>query len=75
MTERSMATESIPGIADRAGVSLRPVMTLRSQLVNVKQIAQGAGVSYGWTWTLRPVSRPRRRTRSRQAIRSRAAVG
>ena len=26
-------------------------MTLRSQLVNVKQIAPGAGVSYGWTWT------------------------
>ena len=40
-----------PGIAARAGVSLRPVMTLRSQLVNVKQIAPGAGVSYGWTWT------------------------
>jgi alanine racemase len=40
-----------PGIAARAGVPLRPVMTLRSQLVNVKQIAPGAGVSYGWTWT------------------------
>ena len=40
-----------PGIAARAGVGLRPVMTLRSQLVNVKQIAPGAGVSYGWTWT------------------------
>jgi alanine racemase len=39
-----------PGIAARAGVGLRPVMTLRSQLVNVKQITQGAGVSYGWTW-------------------------
>ena len=39
-----------PGIAAHAGVPLRPVMTLRSQLVNVKQIATGAGVSYGWTW-------------------------
>jgi alanine racemase len=26
-------------------------MTLRSQLVNVKQIGPGSGVSYGWTWT------------------------
>ena len=39
-----------PGVAELAGVRLRPVMTLRSQLVNVKQIAAGAGVSYGWTW-------------------------
>jgi alanine racemase len=40
-----------PGIAALAGVALRPVMRLRSQLVNVKQIPAGAGVSYGWTWT------------------------
>lgn len=40
-----------PGIAARAGLSLRPVMRLRAQLVNVKQIEAGAGVSYGWTWT------------------------
>lgn len=40
-----------PGIAALAGVALRPVMRLRSQLVNVKQIQPGAGVSYGWTWT------------------------
>ena len=40
-----------PGIAARAEVHLRPVMTLRSQLVNVKPIPAGAGVSYGWTWT------------------------
>ena len=40
-----------PGIAALAGVALRPVMRLRSQLVNVKQIQAGAGVSYGWTWT------------------------
>ena len=39
-----------PGIAARAGVTLRPVMRLRSQLVNVKDIPAGAGVSYGWTW-------------------------
>jgi alanine racemase len=40
-----------PGIAALAGVALRPVMRLRSQLVNVKQIPAGAGVSYGLTWT------------------------
>jgi alanine racemase len=39
-----------PGIAALAGVALRPVMRLRAQLVNVKQIEAGAGVSYGWTW-------------------------
>ncbi len=39
------------GIAALAGVGLRPVMRLRAQLVNVKQIEAGAGVSYGWTWT------------------------
>jgi alanine racemase len=40
-----------PGIAALAGVALRPVMRLRTQLVNVKQIPAGASVSYGWTWT------------------------
>ena len=40
-----------PGIASLAGVALRPVMRLRAQLVNVKQIPAGASVSYGWTWT------------------------
>jgi alanine racemase len=39
-----------PGIAALAGVALRPVMRLRAQLVNVKQIPTGIGVSYGWTW-------------------------
>jgi alanine racemase len=39
-----------PGIAALAGVELRPVMTLRAQLANVKQIEPDAGVSYGWTW-------------------------
>jgi alanine racemase len=39
-----------PGIAALAGVTLQPVMRLRSQLVNVKQIQAGAGVSYGLTW-------------------------
>ena len=38
------------GIADLAGISLRPVMRLRAQLVNVKAVATGAGVSYGHTW-------------------------
>jgi alanine racemase len=40
-----------PGIAARAGIMLRPAMTLRAQLVNVKQLAAGSSVSYGWTWT------------------------
>ena len=40
-----------PGIAALAGVTLRPVMRLRAQLVNVKRISEGAGVSDGWTWT------------------------
>lgn len=40
-----------PGVAAQAGVSLRPVMRLRAQLVNVKELAAGSGVSYGWTWT------------------------
>jgi alanine racemase len=39
-----------PGIAAMAGVELRPVMTLRAQLINFKQLAAGSGVSYGWTW-------------------------
>ena len=40
-----------PGIAAAAGVPIRPVMSLRSQLVNVKEIGAGTGVSYGLTWT------------------------
>jgi alanine racemase len=40
-----------PGVAEAAGVALRPVMSLRSQLVNVKEIDAGTGVSYGLTWT------------------------
>ncbi len=39
-----------PGLAARAGVVLRPAMTLRAQLAQVKDLAAGAGVSYGWTW-------------------------
>jgi alanine racemase len=42
--------EPAPGLADLAGVTLRPVMRLRAQLVNVKAIAAGTGVSYGLTW-------------------------
>lgn len=40
-----------PGVAELAGIQLRPVMRLRAQLVNAKPLAAGAGVSYGWTWT------------------------
>jgi alanine racemase len=39
-----------PGIAAGVGVDLEPVMTLRAQLVAVKAVAAGVGVSYGHTW-------------------------
>lgn len=39
-----------PGLAASAGVELTPVMTVRAQLVNVKTIGTGDGVSYGHTW-------------------------
>ena len=42
--------EPAPGLATAAGLELEPVMTLRAQLVSVKPIAAGAGVSYGHTW-------------------------
>jgi alanine racemase len=49
--------EPAPGLAAAAGVELRPVMTLRAQLTNVKDLPAGAGVSYGWTWvTERPTT-------------------
>ncbi|WP_114561553.1 alanine racemase [Desertihabitans aurantiacus] len=38
------------GVAVAAGVALRPVMRLRAQLVNVKPVRAGGGVSYGHTW-------------------------
>ncbi|MCW2812172.1 MAG: alr [Friedmanniella sp.] len=40
-----------PGLAARAGVTLRPAMRLRAELAAVRPLATGAGVSYGWTWT------------------------
>ncbi|WP_375423698.1 alanine racemase [uncultured Friedmanniella sp.] len=43
--------EPAPGLAGMAGIELRPVMTLRATLANVKEIPAGAGVSYGWAWT------------------------
>jgi alanine racemase len=43
--------EPAPGLTALAGVTLRPVMRLRAQLVNVKQVPAGTGVSYGLTWT------------------------
>ena len=39
-----------PGIAASAGVTLRPVMRLRAQLAQVKEIEAGSGVSYGHQW-------------------------
>ncbi|MGI8769228.1 MAG: alanine racemase [Propionibacteriaceae bacterium] len=38
-------------VADRAGVRLDPVMTLRAQLAAVRPLAAGESVSYGHTWT------------------------
>ena len=53
----SYGIDPAPGIAARAGVELRPVMTLRAQLAQVKRLPTGAGVSYGWTWVAdRPVT-------------------
>lgn len=39
-----------PGVAASVGVDLLPVMTLRAQLVAVRAVAAGEGVSYGHTW-------------------------
>lgn len=39
-----------PGLSAEAGLELRPVMRLGAQLVNVKTVEAGAGVSYGHTW-------------------------
>ncbi len=39
-----------PGVIEDAGASVRPVMRLRAQLVNVKDVEIGTGVSYGLTW-------------------------
>ncbi|NLT30870.1 MAG: alanine racemase [Propionibacterium sp.] len=39
------------GVAERAGVRLRPALRLRARLVRVKRIAAGDAVSYGHTWT------------------------
>lgn len=47
----SYGIEPAPGLATGAGLDLEPVMTLRAQLVSVKSIAAGEGVSYGHTWT------------------------
>lgn len=39
------------GLAEAAGVTLQPVMTLRAQLAAVRRISAGTGVSYGHLWT------------------------
>ncbi len=46
----SYGIDPAPGIVATAGITLRPVMTLRAQLVAVKPIDAGEGVSYGHTW-------------------------
>lgn len=46
----SYGLEPGPGLFDRAGVTLQPVLRLRARLVRVKPIAAGEGVSYGHTW-------------------------
>lgn len=47
----SYGVEPAPGLAALAGVELRPVMRLRAQLVAVREIDAGTGVSYGHTWS------------------------
>ena len=39
-----------PEVIAAAGAPLRQVMRLRAQLVNVKEVDTGTGVSYGLTW-------------------------
>ena len=39
-----------PGVIAAASAPLRQVMRLRAQLVNVKDVESGTGVSYGLTW-------------------------
>jgi alanine racemase len=46
----SYGIEPAPGLATAVGLDLEPVMTLRAQLVAVKSISAGDGVSYGHTW-------------------------
>lgn len=43
--------EPAPGLAERAGITLTPAMTLRAQLANVHPIEAGTSVSYGCRWT------------------------
>ncbi len=40
-----------PDPALRHDVPLRPAMTLRARLAQVKRVPAGTSVSYGWTWT------------------------
>ncbi len=47
----SYGIEPGPGLAELAGITLLPVMRLRAQLVAVRSVDAGAGVSYGHTWT------------------------
>ncbi len=43
--------EPAPGLAERAGITLTPAMTLRAELANVHPIEPGTSVSYGCRWT------------------------
>jgi alanine racemase len=47
------------GVEPRAGIckELRPVMTVRTELVAVREIAAGQSVGYGATWTAQRTSR------------------
>lgn len=40
----------VPDIEGPAGFGLRPAMTLRAALANVKRVPAGSGVSYGHAW-------------------------
>ena len=54
MTGQSLPVTALAGgargVGADAGVELRPVMTLRAQLVLRKRVPAGTGVSYGYRW-------------------------
>jgi alanine racemase len=47
------------GVAPRFGkpLDLRPVMTIRTEVVAVRHLAKGEPIGYGWTWRARRPSR------------------
>ena len=50
MVRPGIAMYGLSPVPDLGGFGLRPAMTLRAQVVLVKQVAAGEGVSYGHEW-------------------------